>query len=54
MIGRAVLPLMIVMVPTLAPAEEGWTVAISGEVRVGQSFTAELPGNPRFCARGGA
>jgi hypothetical protein len=40
---RAVPVLLLVLAPLIAKAEEGWTEAVSGEVRAGEDFTAELP-----------
>ena len=31
-----------------ARAEEGWTIAVSGEVAAGEDFAAELPGGLVF------
>jgi hypothetical protein len=45
---RLVTVLLLALVPLLARAEEGWTVAISGEVSAGEDFTAELPGGLLF------
>jgi hypothetical protein len=45
---RAPLLLMILLAPMMAWAGEGWTIAISGEVRAGEDFTAELPGGLVF------
>ena len=45
---RVVTVLSLALVPLLAHAEEGWTIAISGEARAGESFTAELPGGLVF------
>ncbi|MDF2765415.1 MAG: hypothetical protein K0S81_2409 [Rhodospirillales bacterium] len=40
---RVLAVLWLVLVPLLARAEEGWTIAVSGEVSAGEDFTAELP-----------
>jgi hypothetical protein len=40
--------LVLLLAPVPARAEEGWTVAISGEVSAGEDFTAELPGGLLF------
>ena len=45
---RAPFLLMILLAPMTAWAGEGWTIAISGEVRAGEHFTAELPGGLVF------
>ena len=39
---------LLVLAPLIARAQEGWTEAISGEVRAGEDFTAELPGGLVF------
>ena len=41
---RRVLPVLVfLLAPVTAPAEEGWTVAVSGEVEAGEDFIAALP-----------
>lgn len=46
---RRVLPVLVfLLVPVAAPAEEGWTLAVSGEVEAGEDFSAELPGGLVF------
>lgn len=42
---RRALPLLVILLMPVAAAlaEEGWTVAVSGEVGAGEDFTADLP-----------
>jgi hypothetical protein len=45
---RAFPVLLLVLAPLMARAEESWTEAISGEVRAGEDFKADLPGDLVF------